>query len=230
MEAIETFTDEATEIVAKVEYDPFERESPRDHDGNTWTLVGFPNTHRTFGDEQFDPSGQHWIDCPKCEGKEGIDDCGACGGHGEVEAENLLDMLKAEYSDAHLIVPVQCYDHSLVRYYAGNPTTEHWDTGTAGVAILSKDDLDKEFDGNESKARENLDGELETFTDWANGEIFAYVVEDAEGETLDSCCGFYGIEYVKSEAKEALNHAVEQAHKEVEQIRYWAERDVETVS
>lgn len=213
MDAIETFTDEETGIVARVEYDPFERESPREHDGNVWTLIGFHNNHRTFGDEEISIEEEREY--------ERIE-----------ETDNGLDLAKyfRDNHDAHLIVPVQCYDHSLVSYYAGNPVTEHWDTGTAGVAILTKADLDKEFDGDEDKAREGLDGELETFTEWANGEIYAFVVEDSDGETLDSCAGFYGLEHCEGEAKDALKHAVEQACKEQDAVRYWAERDVETVA
>lgn len=230
-DAIETFEDEATGIKAKVEYDPFDNESPRDFDGNVWTLIGFSNPRVNFGDEEIDFDGQHWIECPVCKGADLEDEslCGECGGHGEVEATDPVAIIMAEHPDAHLIVPVQCYDHSLVSYYAGNPTTEHWDTGTAGVAVLTKQELDEEFHGDEDKARKCLDGELETFTDWANGTIYAYVVESKDGDVLDSCCGFYGLDFTETEAKESMSYYVEQAHKEEREARYWLEREVVTV-
>ena len=230
MESIETFTDDERGLTARVCYDDLGHENPRKDFDNAWTLVGFRNPHREFGDEEIDLEGQTWIDCPKCEGKEGNDDCGECGGHGEVEATTVEQILKASYPDSHLIIPVQCYDHSLVRYYAGNPVTEHWDTGTAGVAIISEETLDKEWNGDEDKARECLDSELETYTEWCNGEIYYYVVEDADGEHLDSCGGFYGYSHVTDEAKSALKACGESVDQEAERVRYWAERDVETVA
>lgn len=228
--AIETFEDEATGIKAKVEYDPFDNESPRDFDGNVWTLIGFGNPQYNFGDEEIDLDGQNWITCPACKGADLEDEklCGKCGGHGEIETSDPVAIITAEYN-ARLMVPVQRYEHSLVSYYAGDPTTEHWDTGIAGVAILTKQELDEEFHGDEDKARKCLEGELESFTDWSNGTIYAYVVESKDGDVLDSCCGFYGLDFAETEAKESMGHYVNEAHKEEREARYWLEREVVTV-
>lgn len=217
---IDTFEDKEHGLIAKVVYDDLGHENPRTDYDNAWTLIGFRNPHREFGDEEIDLEGQHWIDCPVCKGEEpAVESCGECGGHGEVEARTLGQILKSQFPDAHLIVPVQIYDHTLVRYYAGEPVTEHWDTGTAGVAIINKETLDKEWKGDEDMACKCLDAELETFTEWCNGEIYCYIVEDAEGEHLDSCGGFYGYDHAVSEAKASLKACAESVVKENEQVQ-----------
>jgi len=33
-------------------------------------------------------------------------------------------------------------------------------------------------------------------------------IEDAQGEHIDSCWGFYGLDYAKDEARQALDYAV----------------------
>lgn len=212
---IEVFEDEATGIKSLLVYDEDAgRFNPRVDFDNAWTLVGFYNSHREFGDEIIDPREMEE------HGSEYCDEDGRL---------NITAYLVAEF-DAHLIVPVHCYDHSLVSYYAGPAVTESWDTGLAGVAILSKAKLDGEWDGSEDAARKCLDSELETYTDWCNGTIYGFYTEDADGNQLDEACwGIYGFDYAKTEAKEALASEVQHAAKEAAEVSYWAARDVETV-
>jgi hypothetical protein len=228
MDALETFTDERWGLTATVRYDDTAyADSPRDWD-NCWVLLGFPNSRRNFGDEEIDLEGQHWLTCPACDGSGG-DACGRCGGHGEVEAETVEQYVKALHPEAALVVPIQCYDHSLVRYYAGKPQTESWDTGLAGVAVIDRKTIDEEWDGDEDAALKYLDGELETYTDWANGTVYYYTVENEDGDVLDSCGGIYGEEYAEEEAKAALQSARMDAESENRERVYWLNREVETV-
>jgi hypothetical protein len=49
--------------------------------------------------------------------------------------------------------------------------------------------------------------DFEVWRAWVEGEVSGYVVENAEGEVLDSCWGFYGeLDYVRKEAKEAAEY------------------------
>ena len=59
-------------------------------------------------------------------------------------------------------------------------------------------------------ARRVLTQEVETYDEFITGQVYGYVVEtdakdedgdDIEGEHLDSCWGFYGLEYCKEEAR-----------------------------
>lgn len=49
-----------------------------------------------------------------------------------------------------------------------------------------------------------LEGELAEWRQYFEGDVYGYVVEDANGEHLDSCWGFYGLEYAVEEAREML--------------------------
>lgn len=60
------------------------------------------------------------------------------------------------------------------------------------------------------RAAECLKGEVETYGQWASGDVFGYVIEDENGETLDSCWGFYGLEYAIGEAKTAAEYVASQ--------------------
>ena len=43
------------------------------------------------------------------------------------------------------------------------------------------------------------------YDQYLTGQVYGYVVEDQERNRLDSCWGFYGIEDVKAEAKQAAS-------------------------
>jgi hypothetical protein len=40
----------------------------------------------------------------------------------------------------------------------------------------------------------------------AGGDVYGYVIENANDDDLDSCWGFYGIDYCIQEAKDAAEH------------------------
>ena len=63
------------------------------------------------------------------------------------------------------------------------------------VADLTKEGIDRE------QATRNLEGEIEEYAAWATGDCYGYVIEDENGDELDSCWGFYGMEYAKEEAE-----------------------------
>lgn len=50
--------------------------------------------------------------------------------------------------------------------------------------------------------------DLETYTAWANGEVYGWSVENADGDVLESCSGYIGSsadEHMRSEAEAAAN-------------------------
>ena len=48
-----------------------------------------------------------------------------------------------------------------------------------------------------------LEGEVETYDDYLTGNVCGFVVEDDDGEHVDSCWGFYGTEGQKEAMSEA---------------------------
>ena len=126
-----------------------------------------------------------------------------CAGHTD-SIESALDR-KAVW------LPVWKYEHGAVAYAAAtsNPFHCEWDSGQAGYVFVTLADVRKEYGVTRvtkairAKALEVLRQEVETYSQWANGEVYAYTVTDANGEETDSCGGFIGdAEYALAQAKE----------------------------
>ena len=46
---------------------------------------------------------------------------------------------------------------------------------------------------------------------WKEGDVWGVVIEDAKGERIDSCFGFFGRDYALDEGRSMFNHAVDAA-------------------
>ena len=55
--------------------------------------------------------------------------------------------------------------------------------------------------------------QVEAWNQYLSGDVYGYIVENAGGEHLESCWGFYGFEYAKERALDALQHRVEECYK-----------------
>lgn len=91
------------------------------------------------------------------------------------------------------------YEHGMVMFRAGEvgdrmgyPFNDPWDAGAVGMVLVP--------DGYEDKLK-SANALLSDITDWCNGSIYGYIVEDKDGEEIDSCWGFIGTEAVESEAR-----------------------------
>ncbi len=41
-----------------------------------------------------------------------------------------------------------------------------------------------------------IDGELKTYTAWANGEVYGFILRDKEGNEIDSCWWMYSLDEI----------------------------------
>lgn len=97
----------------------------------------------------------------------------------------------------NIVLPVYAYIHSGV---ALNTTgfSCPWDSGQSGWIYESKEAIRKEFGVKRisSKLRKTIEDrmrvEIEVFSNYLNGDVYGFVIEDPEGEEIDSCWGFYG--------------------------------------
>lgn len=96
----------------------------------------------------------------------------------------------------YILYPVSLFDHSGTRYFLG--CASGWDVGTVGVMFASKEKIREELGCKKitkairEKVKGIFEGELETYTEWANGYVYGYIVEDLAGNEVDSCWGFMG--------------------------------------
>lgn len=107
------------------------------------------------------------------------------------DAEKELGYLVAQghegYSVAHLdegagvggvCLPVFAYEHGAIMYRAskdGNPCP--WDSGQAGYIYSTADQI-KEWGVEIEKVPEYLSGEVDSYSRWANGEFWGYVLSE----------------------------------------------------
>lgn len=130
--------------------------------------------------------------------------------------------------DAFIILPLYLYDHSgiTMRTYSFN---DHWDAGQVGFIYITKEAIKKNMGrpnptnknphaftsikhinkADQERITKSLIGEVQVYDDYLTGNVCGFIVEDEEGECVDSCWGYYGREGVKdaiAEAKNVIDH------------------------
>jgi hypothetical protein len=174
MDAIDTFEHNGLTIQIVPDDTP---ESPREW-GWPGTIVCFEHRRYELGDEQvYDP-------------------------------DELAEHLKE--NEARIVVPVYFYEHSVMsmsaRSFVGRAQHAEWDSSCAGAAYLTADEIRKHWNVQRiskrvaAEAEAMLIGSVETYGQYLSGDIYGYIIEDAEGEHVDSCFGFYGYDDVREQA------------------------------
>lgn len=105
------------------------------------------------------------------------------------------------------------YDHGGIVYATGesNPFSCPWDSGFAGIIFAPKERIRRWFGVKRlskfhiETARKILESEVEDWNRYINGEVYAYLVRDQDGEVIDSCGGFYSEDEARAEAQSYLN-------------------------
>jgi hypothetical protein len=166
-------------LTIRIEYDQHSK-SPRDWD-NLGTFIGF---HRRYN-------------------------IGDTRGSDFSTPEDVQEYLAENPS---IILSVYMYEHSGVAY-STTPFSCPWDSGQVGVIFVEKVKAAEEYgaltDEVIEKIKSRLKGEIETYSKWANGEVYGFIVEDKDGEHVDSCWGFYETEEALEEAKMNADHHVD---------------------
>ena len=116
-----------------------------------------------------------------------------------------------------LYLPLYLIDHSGLSMNTGGFTScdpQGWDWGCVGIIYADRDMVFKEFGTRrftkklKYKVSQLLRHEVKAYDQYLTGDVYGYVVEDEDGENLDSCWGFYGFEYCKQEAESAAQYQV----------------------
>ena len=113
------------------------------------------------------------------------------------------DIIKKHF-DAVLVKPVHVYKHSgtSISTNDGYPYNCRWDSGTIGFVIITKQDLREEYkwklitqkrlDSVMENIDNVMDSEIKTLSDYIEGNVYGFTIQDENGDTEDSCGGFYG--------------------------------------
>lgn len=127
--------------------------------------------------------------------------------------------------DKHcILLPLRLLDHSGISMSVGSGAHPcdpgGWDSGQVGWIYCTKKKAVEEF-GKKActkkvieQAEALLKAEVETYDQFLTGDVWGYVIEDEEGEQLDSCWGMYGADYCEKEAIEAADGEIQKAARE----------------
>lgn len=124
----------------------------------------------------------------------------------DISDEQIDEVLEKHF----IILPLYLFDHSGIimstsssRFSAVD--SAGWDWGQVGFIYCSMEKARSEFSGTDAeiteKAIQCLTGEVETYSQYLEGDVYGYIIEDQNKKHIDSCWGFYGMEDVVDQAK-----------------------------
>lgn len=147
------------------------------------------------------------------------------------------DELK-ELERTYWVFPLYMYVHSGVALSLGSssyPFNCPWDSGQVGFVLVPKPHAHKAAEKSwrySKAAHKAAQSYVDTWNMYLSGDIWGYVItveskdldadlEEDENETLDvdSCWGFYGLEYCKQEAREAAEYHWKREREESAKIK-----------
>lgn len=179
---------------ATISYDE-NRCNPREEWDNVGTIICRSNRYG-LGDEN------HTAEMDECDSWD--------------EVENVI---RKTYGKDCIMLPVYIYDHSGITINTTGFSCG-WDSSRIGTIVVSREKARTEYGmkritkTNLEKVIKYLEGEIETYDQYLTGDVYGYEIEDEEGEPLDSCWGFYGLEHVTEEVKQLLEHYNSKKQKE----------------
>ncbi len=113
-----------------------------------------------------------------------------------------------------VLLPLYMMDHSGLTISTSDDMfraidSAGWDWGQVGLIYASAESVREAFGAKRislrlrGKVEELLVAEVEEYDRYLRGEAYCYTVQDADGEVIDSCCGFLGLDHAVAEARAA---------------------------
>lgn len=120
------------------------------------------------------------------------------GNHGSYEADfsHYLKSKGLSLSDV-IYTPIYMYEHSGISL-SPTPFNCRWDSGQLGWHFVTKAKVREGFKAKrissklEAKVIDILNAELEEYNHYVQGNCYGFILEDDNGNHIDSCYGFIG--------------------------------------
>lgn len=181
---LKTFVNKKDREVLKINFSEF-CDSPRE----TWDNLG---TFYTFENRYISPDKHNYSD-----GLDGLADLLGDYVYTIHEKHNnarefFEHVQKYASRKGILIYPVSAYRHRNVQFYLG--AYSGWDCGTVGYIYTTKENFAK-FHNNTKNwrkvAKEAFKDELDSYTNYCNGEVYDISIENENGQEIDNICNNY---------------------------------------
>ena len=126
-----------------------------------------------------------------------------------VSVDEAEECVRTTTAEGGVWLPLYLYEHGGMTM-ATAPFGCRWDSGQVGVIIADTAAIREQFGLPESApitdeiregARAALEAEVEVYDQWLRGDVWGFVIEDAEGNFVDSCYGFFGAKSAEEEAR-----------------------------
>lgn len=123
--------------------------------------------------------------------------------------------LRKEYG-AEIILPLYLYDHGGITI-STDPFSCPWDSGRVGVIYATRAKILEAYETKRltkkvrERATECLKAEVEAYDQFLRGDVWGFVIEDENGEHIDSCWGFFGEDYCREQGESVLKWHQEKA-------------------
>jgi len=186
----ETFEIDGYTVKVEQDHDPMNPRTGFTHNDNVGKMVCF---HRRYdlGDEQPKCSPDQYLFQMMWEREHSL--------HRKWVPEDIEQRHLEAYINKHFVIlPLYLFDHSGLSMSV-RPYGCSWDSGEIGFIYV--DGESKEYDD----LIAGLTGEVETYNQYLGGDVWGYIIEDSAGDVIDSCWGFHGFDYCKSEAMHILS-------------------------
>jgi hypothetical protein len=108
----------------------------------------------------------------------------------------LEKQIRRSYNVA-VMLPLYLYDHSGITMNTTGFSCP-WDSGKVGYIIATKEMIRAEYGikrinkGLLEKIEQYLIGEVKIYDQYISGDVYNFLIEDMNGNHIDSCGGFYG--------------------------------------
>ena len=116
------------------------------------------------------------------------------------EGESINDAILRQNPEFLDVRPIYLADHSSISISLGS-FNDPWDSGVGAYAVITREQAEADapdLKGDDDKLIEAaygwLEGEVESYQNYLDGDVYGYVVEDGSGDQTDSCWGYYSID------------------------------------
>jgi len=150
--------------------------------------------------------------------------------HGDCANWHEMEALIKKEEDVVVLLPLYLLDHSGITISCGSQhfracDPQGWDWGQVGFIFATREDVLKEYSKKRisPKMRAQVEGvlrnEVKAYDQCLTGDVWGYIIEDDDGEHLDSCWGFYGHDYCEKEANDMVAFLKKQAEESAAELR-----------